>query len=131
MKMERTECSETSAYKIQMLGNYPEESVQHSYAHCPSLNAGVTADDQSYFHYEMRVHVPAHNNIVRFGHKELHLMGYGHSVRLIKFKSSSSSALQPWEGLGLLLRFHNNIFLQGEVVSLMPNPQPGGPIKVK
>ena len=25
-----TECSETSAYKIQTPGNYPEESVQHS-----------------------------------------------------------------------------------------------------
>jgi hypothetical protein len=25
-----TECSETSAYKIQTLGNYPEESIQHS-----------------------------------------------------------------------------------------------------
>jgi len=25
-----TECSETSAYKIQMPGNYPEESTQHS-----------------------------------------------------------------------------------------------------
>jgi len=30
MKMEQTECSETSAYKIQMLGNYPEESIQQS-----------------------------------------------------------------------------------------------------
>jgi len=30
MKMEQTECSETSAYKIQMPGNYPEESKQHS-----------------------------------------------------------------------------------------------------
>jgi len=30
MKMEQTECSETSAYKIQTLGNYPEESIQHS-----------------------------------------------------------------------------------------------------
>ena len=28
MKMEQTECSETSAYKIQTLGNYPEESIQ-------------------------------------------------------------------------------------------------------
>jgi len=26
--MEQTECSETSAYKIQMPGNYPEESMQ-------------------------------------------------------------------------------------------------------
>jgi len=28
MKMEQTQCSETSAYKIQMSGNYPEESIQ-------------------------------------------------------------------------------------------------------
>jgi len=28
--MEQTECSETSAYKIQTPGNYPEESIQHS-----------------------------------------------------------------------------------------------------
>jgi len=30
MKMEQIECSETSAYKIQTPGNYPEESTQHS-----------------------------------------------------------------------------------------------------
>jgi hypothetical protein len=30
MKMEQTVCSEMSTYKTQMLGNYPEESVQHS-----------------------------------------------------------------------------------------------------
>jgi len=30
MKMEETECSETSAYKIQTPENYPEESIQHS-----------------------------------------------------------------------------------------------------
>jgi len=28
MKLEQTECSETSAYKIQTPGNYPEESTQ-------------------------------------------------------------------------------------------------------
>jgi hypothetical protein len=28
MKMEQTECSETSAYKIQMPGNYAEEGIQ-------------------------------------------------------------------------------------------------------
>jgi len=27
--MEQTECSETSAYKIQTPGNYPEENIQH------------------------------------------------------------------------------------------------------
>jgi len=28
--MEHTECSETSAYKIQTPGNYPEENIQHT-----------------------------------------------------------------------------------------------------
>jgi hypothetical protein len=28
MKMERIECSETSAYKIQTPGNHPEENIQ-------------------------------------------------------------------------------------------------------
>jgi len=28
MKMEQRECSKTLAYKIQMPGNYPEESIQ-------------------------------------------------------------------------------------------------------
>jgi len=30
MKMEQTEFSETSAYKIQTLGNYPEENIEHT-----------------------------------------------------------------------------------------------------
>ena len=30
MKMEQTECSERSAYKIQMPGSYPKESIQHT-----------------------------------------------------------------------------------------------------
>jgi len=30
MKMEQTECSETSAYKIQTPGNYPQENKQHT-----------------------------------------------------------------------------------------------------
>ena len=29
MKMEQTECSETSAYTIQTPGNYPEENTPH------------------------------------------------------------------------------------------------------
>jgi len=29
MKMEQTECSETSAYKFQTPGNHPKESIQH------------------------------------------------------------------------------------------------------
>jgi len=31
MKMEQKECSETSAYKIQTPGNYPEENIQPSF----------------------------------------------------------------------------------------------------
>jgi len=38
MKMEQTECSETSAYKIQMPGNYPEEKIQHT-EHSESLKS--------------------------------------------------------------------------------------------
>jgi hypothetical protein len=30
MRMEQTECSETSAYKIQTPGNYPEENIEHA-----------------------------------------------------------------------------------------------------
>jgi hypothetical protein len=37
MKMEQ--CSETSAYKIQMPGNYPEENLQHT-EHGESLKSG-------------------------------------------------------------------------------------------
>jgi hypothetical protein len=30
MKMEQTECSETSAHKFQTLANHPKEIIQHS-----------------------------------------------------------------------------------------------------
>jgi hypothetical protein len=30
IKTEQTECSETSAYKIQRPGNYPKENIQHT-----------------------------------------------------------------------------------------------------
>jgi hypothetical protein len=41
MKMEQTECSETSAYKIQTPGNYPEENIQHT-EHGESLKSRST-----------------------------------------------------------------------------------------
>jgi hypothetical protein len=40
MKMEQTECSETLAYKIQKLGNYPEESIKYS-EHGESLKSRI------------------------------------------------------------------------------------------
>ena len=43
--MEQTGCSETSAYKIQTPGNYPEENIQHLYIifsnfSCPAPSNG-------------------------------------------------------------------------------------------
>jgi len=38
--MEQTECSETSAYKIQTPGNYPEENIQRRWF---SLHASAGA----------------------------------------------------------------------------------------
>jgi len=32
MKMEQTECSEMSAYKIQTPGNYPEQNIQQVFS---------------------------------------------------------------------------------------------------
>jgi hypothetical protein len=43
MKMEQIECSETSAYKIQMPGNYPEENIQHT-EHGKSLKSRKLVD---------------------------------------------------------------------------------------
>jgi len=40
MMMEQTECSETSAYKIQTPGYYPGESIQHS-EHGESLKSRI------------------------------------------------------------------------------------------
>jgi hypothetical protein len=41
-KMEQIECSETSAYKIQTPGNYPEENIQHTRKeHRESLKSGI------------------------------------------------------------------------------------------
>ena len=42
MTMEQTECSETSAYKIQTPGNYPEESTQYS-KHGENLKSRITS----------------------------------------------------------------------------------------
>jgi len=40
MKMEQTECSEKSAYKLQTPGNYPKESIQHT-KHGESLKSRI------------------------------------------------------------------------------------------
>ena len=43
-----TECSETSAYKIQMPGNYPKESIQHT-EHGESLKLRIFLTNCEYF----------------------------------------------------------------------------------
>ena len=48
MKMEWTECSKMLAYNIQMLGNYPEESIQHS-IHSESLKSTISSYYLMYF----------------------------------------------------------------------------------
>jgi len=40
--MEQTECSETLAYEIQTPGNYPEESIQHTYSLTVPISIGLT-----------------------------------------------------------------------------------------
>jgi len=40
MKMEQTECSKTSEYKIQTTGNYSEENIQHT-EHGESLKSRI------------------------------------------------------------------------------------------
>jgi hypothetical protein len=42
--MEQTECSETSVYKIQTPGNYPEENKQHL-QHGESLKSRILLRD--------------------------------------------------------------------------------------
>jgi len=42
MKMEQTECFETSAYKIQKPGDYPEENIQ-LFLYCMILLQHVSA----------------------------------------------------------------------------------------
>jgi hypothetical protein len=74
MKMEQTECSETLAYEIQMLGNYPEESIQNS-EHSESLKSAdedssvgnVTAVRSILFLTNKEdVHIPKCTTICRF-----------------------------------------------------------------
>ena len=43
MKMEQTECSETSAYNIQTPGNYPEESIKHGVQMLKLLHSSLTS----------------------------------------------------------------------------------------
>jgi hypothetical protein len=54
MKMEEAECSETSAYKIQTPGNYPEENIQHT-EHGESLKSRIihTVDNKNKIFYRL------------------------------------------------------------------------------
>jgi hypothetical protein len=49
-----TECSETSAYKIQTPGNYPEENIQHHFLYRYSVNRIISV---------IITIINAHNNV--------------------------------------------------------------------
>jgi hypothetical protein len=51
--MEQTECSETSAYKIQRPGNYPEENIQHT-EHGESLKSRIISSSPYNNEVEMK-----------------------------------------------------------------------------
>jgi len=58
MKVEQTECSGTSAYKIQVPGNYQEESIQHS-EHGDSLKSRIMKTVVAFFYVTQKVCVNA------------------------------------------------------------------------
>jgi hypothetical protein len=65
MKMEQTECSETSAYRIQMPGNYPEENIQHGFCfQSLTVKSRLTLVDVQFDnHIAHRVMLPAHLSV--------------------------------------------------------------------
>jgi hypothetical protein len=48
MKMVQTDCAEMSAYKIQTLGNYPEENIQEHSFMCAKAASAVLLWKDSY-----------------------------------------------------------------------------------
>jgi len=52
MKMEQTECSETSAYKIQTPGNYPKESIQVTDSIVKSWFSAVNSELKRYENFK-------------------------------------------------------------------------------
>jgi len=69
MKMEQTERSETSAYKIQIAGNHPKQRIQHS-EHSKSLRSRnltfLTYKDERHvlaiIHLSSITHIKSHNS---------------------------------------------------------------------
>jgi len=59
MKMEQTQCSETSAYKIQTPGNYPEENTQHT-EHGESLKSRMFQPIHTHFTFTFLHYIIIH-----------------------------------------------------------------------
>jgi len=101
--MEQTECSETSAYKIQTQGNYPEENIQHS-EHGESLKSSSQQNVhdiylmlcvQSWTPDDGRKDRPKHAEWYSIGLKIVHLVGFtmDTQVRYIALKHEYSREL--------------------------------------
>jgi len=83
MKMEETECSETSSYKIQTPGNHPKESIQDINSYIPafaSRPADILLGHRNYFQ--------------RKDYAELreYILCYEHEVLPVHFQSFFSSS---------------------------------------
>jgi len=77
MKMEETECSETSEYKIQAPGNYTEESTQHS-KHSESLKSRTNAIVLSWIFSSYYINLIWYFNFIVPPKKRLSGMGCKH-----------------------------------------------------
>jgi len=71
MKMEQTGCSETSAYKIQTPGNYPEENIQHT-EHGESLKSRIQYTYYQNTHTLQNPHKHTHNKTHTYTHTHTH-----------------------------------------------------------
>jgi len=84
MKMEQTECSETSAYKIQTPGNYLEENIQWvTYCYSPNARTWIWNIFHIKFHLQNTNTRTAINNWYNTS-----------STKRVTIKESSSEDLQ-------------------------------------
>ena len=85
--MEQTECSETSAYKIQTPGNYPKENIQHT-EHGESLKLRVVRSSTL---CTGRLYPPGNTPGTHFCQRLSRPQGYSAAGRIMSMKNSSDT----------------------------------------
>jgi hypothetical protein len=78
--MEQTECSETSAYKIQTPGNYPEENIQHT-EHGESLKSRINV----LFKCQIKIHNLMYRLNITQIHKNSNIQSLVDLIQLLHF----------------------------------------------